>query len=702
MSVSVYLADLRHNFSGVLANDCMPLCVGYLKAVMDRDLPEARSRLFAYPERLQAAVEDEPPDVLMLSNYMWNEMLSFSLAKHAKRVHPETLVVMGGPNFPLGRDRRIDFVRRHPEIDVYILGEADFLATEVTKRFLAVGKSLKRFDDQDLPSCVRRRTDGELVISEMWDRQRNIEEIPSPWLTGILDEFFDGKLAPLFETNRGCPFTCTFCVQGTTWYSKVNYFPVERLAEEMDYIGARIHEQCHEVGTLRIADSNYGMFRRDTEISRAIGKSQKRYGWPTYIDATTGKNRADLIIQSLEEVNGAMAMYQAVQSFDDETLKTVKRSNIKKDAYEKIMVHIRGRGLRSISDMILGLPGETIKSHISGIHQLLDAGTHEMHNFQSMMLKGSEMETPDARKEHQFQTRFRVLPKNFGEYGGEKVFDVDEIVVGTKTMPFDDYLQGRKYHMALTIYWNHSWFEDVVLFVEQFGIKRSEWMDAVRAAMDRDKGVVGRLLAEFVTETKSELFLTYEACEAFYSQPENFDQLRRGEIGDNLMYKYRALASFYEWPDICRMAFEVSWRLLESRGVTTDVEDFEAFWHDFHRFVELGHAHGRTTPEILAPVRTDMHYHIQRWIDAGMPGDPGPYRLSQPCAFDFALSSDNHREMADALEVWSARQMGLSKMVTRIRPAAQDRECHAVDALAVASNLPVLPSSATEEEAHAA
>ena len=55
MSVSVYLADLRHNYSGVLANDCMPLGVAYMKAVMDRDLPEARSRLFAYPDRLWRA-----------------------------------------------------------------------------------------------------------------------------------------------------------------------------------------------------------------------------------------------------------------------------------------------------------------------------------------------------------------------------------------------------------------------------------------------------------------------------------------------------------------------------------------------------------------------------------------------------------------------------------------------------------------------
>jgi len=52
---AIYLADLRHNYTGVLANDCMPLGVAYLKAVMDRDLPEVHSRLFAYPHRLHDA-----------------------------------------------------------------------------------------------------------------------------------------------------------------------------------------------------------------------------------------------------------------------------------------------------------------------------------------------------------------------------------------------------------------------------------------------------------------------------------------------------------------------------------------------------------------------------------------------------------------------------------------------------------------------
>jgi radical SAM superfamily enzyme YgiQ (UPF0313 family) len=675
MGPRVYLADLRHNFSGLLANDCMPLGVSYIKAVIDRDLPEIQSRLFAYPDTLWAALQSEPPDILMLSNYMWNEWLSLHFATLAKRVNPDTLVVMGGPNFYLDEDRQLEYVRAHPELDVYALGEGDFLGREIVKHFLDAGKSIGKFGERDVPSCIYRRPDGELVRPQMWDRSKDLEEIPSPWLTGTLDEFFDGKLAPLLETNRGCPFACTFCVQGVRWYTKVHNFTVERIKDEIDYIGQRIRARCPSMGFLRIADSNYGMFERDIEISGHIGTAQNKYGWPTYIDATTGKNRPERVIRSLEKVNGAMVIYQAVQSLDDGTLKNIKRSNISTEAYEQVMIHVRGRGLRSLSDLILGLPGETLDSHMKGIDQLLDAGTDEMHLFQAMMLKGSELETAGARRKYGFDTRFRVLPKNYGIYAGEKVFDVDEITVATDTMTFDDYLAARRFALAFSIFWNNSWFHDAAKLAKSFGVRPSEWMHAMRDLMEQDDGAVGQLLDAFLTETRSELFRTREECVAFYSQPDNFERLTNGEIGDNLMYKYRAIASFFMWPEICGAALDTTRGLLEERGADRVITDFDQLWRDFHRYLEHKHTHGTTTEQMLAPTRETLHYDIEAWLSAGMPRDARPFRLPQARSFVFELSSDAATELAHLLQVWGTSLRGLTKGITRLRTTSLIRCC---------------------------
>src|SRR5262249_23348054 len=158
---------------------------------------------------------------------------------------------------------------------------------------------------------------------------------------------------------------------------------------------------------------------------------------------------------------------------DETTLKNIKRQNISKEAYAEVMVHVRGRGLRSLSDLILGLPGETLESHLTGVCQLIDAGTNEMHLFQAMTLKGSELETVESRTKYRFDGRFRVLPKNYGIYADEKVFDVDEIVVATDTLSFEDYLEARCFAFTFSIFFNNSWFEDAISLAGTFGIKPS-------------------------------------------------------------------------------------------------------------------------------------------------------------------------------------------------------------------------------------
>lgn len=676
----VYLADLRHNYAGVLTGDCMPLGIAYLKAVMDRDLPEVQSRVFAYPDRLWDTLRQGPPDVLMLSNYLWNEALSLCFARLAKRLRPDMLVVMGGPNIPQEPSRQIEQVAAHPEIDLYILGEGDFLATEVVRHFLDSGKSVKKMGEREIPSSIYRRPDGQLVCQSMWARRRELDQIPSPWLTGIQDEFFDGKLAPMIETNRGCPFTCTFCVQGDGWYTKVHYFPLERTKEEIEYVARRVKAFCPWMGMLRIADANYGMFERDIEISGWIGEMQKRYGYPTFIDATTGKNRPERIIESVEKVSGALVVYQAVQSLNEDVLRNIKRSNVSLDAYEKIMIHVRGRGLRSNSDLIVGLPGETLQSHVDAIHKLIDSGTNQMHNMQLVLLKGSELERLDVRRQFAFDPRFRLGPKNFGVYGGERAFDIEEVVVGTSTMSFDDYLQTRNYHLMSSVFWNDSWFEDAVVFAQKFGVKRSQWFDAMLPAMESGPEPVRRFLESFVTETTNELFPTREACVEFYSREENFKRLTEGEIGDNLMYRYRALASFHLWPEICKVAMDATRKLLVGRGAGTKIAGFKEFWPDSALYEQCKHAHGRTVEEVLSPTEVEMGHDIAGWLADGMPIEVAPYRLARRERFRFELTEEGARELSAAFTVWTPTLKGLTKMVTRIQMAWQIRRCIRLEA----------------------
>jgi hypothetical protein len=368
-----------------------------------------------------------------------------------------------------------------------------------------------------------------------------------------------------------------------------------------------------------------------------------------------------------------------VQSLDENVLRKIKRQTIKLEAYKALEVHMRGRGLKSISDLILGLPGESLSSHLTGLKTLLDSNIDQMHNFQAMMLKGSEMEKLESRETFKFSTRFRVLPRNFGTFDGRRVFDVEEIIVATDTLPFEDYLTCRKYHLVSSVFWNDDWFAPVVNFCNGHGIKNSEWWLAMLPALEYGDREVRKFLDSFVDETRGELFTSREECIDFYSRDENFEKLGRGEIGDNLMYRYRAIASFFIWPAICAAAMKASRTLLESRGAAAAIPDFDRFWNDFHAWVLLSHATGKTEQEILAPTEALLHYDFPAWIAAGMPGNPAGFRLAQPTQFTFELTDEGLTEMAKALAVWTTHIRGLSKLVTRIRVASQVRRCRPTD-----------------------
>ena len=98
----------------------------------------------------------------------------------AKQIKPEILTVMGGPNIPLEPDRRGRYLDQHSEVDVYALGEGDFLASAILETYLDAGMCAKRFGLKGLDSIVYRNPEGQVVVNPTKPRHREVEEIPSP------------------------------------------------------------------------------------------------------------------------------------------------------------------------------------------------------------------------------------------------------------------------------------------------------------------------------------------------------------------------------------------------------------------------------------------------------------------------------------------------------------------------------------------
>jgi radical SAM superfamily enzyme YgiQ (UPF0313 family) len=593
----VYLCDLTHT-SQQIALNCMPLGIGCISTYSRLQLGESVDfELFKYPDDIAARSLQAPAAVVGFSNYTWNFDISYTLAAKIKEKYPETVIVFGGPNYPNEEVEQFAFLASHPVIDFYVFKEGE-------QAFAALLRALidTRFDVEAVKGTVPRSCHfiyGErLVRGELIERLRSLAEIPSPYTEGALDKFFDGKLVPLLQTNRGCPFTCTFCVEGLTYYNKVAMVGPERVRAELKYIaehyaGARI---------LNIADSNFGMYKEDLEVAQAIAEVQRKHGWPEYIHVATGKNQKERVLKVASIINGALRLSGSVQSLDAGVLKNIKRNNIAPDRLMELAHQAADVGSNVYSEIILGLPGETKESHFRTIEMIVNAGFNYLRLYTLMMLPGTELADHGTRTAYDMQTRFRVLPRCFGSYpfGSETIHsvEIEEVCVATRDLSFEEYLECRLFHLTVEIFYNDRIFHEVVEFLKRHGVSVFSWLMAVHTRRSRFRDDLEAVYAGFYEETRREVWESCDELEAFAKRPETIRRYVSGELGSNLIFKYKALALFGSAESLHEAAYGAARDLLVEVAPHA-LERYGAYLQELQRFSECGKTDLMQTEQIL-------------------------------------------------------------------------------------------------------
>ena len=541
----IILADLGHN-EVTVNSDIYPLGVANLAAYVQayaqlRD--PLQIRIIREPQDLKVALDSDSIDVLGLSSYSWNHYLSLQFARYAKTKHPNVLTLMGGPNFPLKREVKEAFLREMPQIDIAVRGptyEGERAFLNVIRRYSEVKHSRPDLFRDPIPGSVWIDPEsGEYVEGAEVDRITDLDEIPSPYLAHWLDPFFDSGYFPMMQISRGCPFSCSFCNSAVKSNSRIFSHSLENVRADLLYIAERIAPEK----PLCFADDNFGMFSLDEEVADYIAHLQERFGWPRYIRTTTGKNRGDRIIRVLRKVHGSMPMTSAVQSMNPVVLKNIDRSNISLDTYAEIQREVQAQGLQSYGELILCLPGETKESFLAAVRDLLDAGVQRVSAHQLMLLHGAPLSDPENRERFQFKTRFRVVARNLGNYTGEPVVEVEEMVVETPTFSYQDYLDARVFHLLLTIFYYEGNFEEAFEFARSNGIKPFDVVVRMQKMLDGAPEPFRKLIEEFVKENQEELFPTKEACIDWARR--NYDALADGSLGGNLLSKYSMIGRFF-------------------------------------------------------------------------------------------------------------------------------------------------------------
>lgn len=442
----------------------------------------------------RAADRLESPDVLALSSYIWNHQWNKALAREVKRRWPNCTILVGGVQVPDASPRILE---ENPEFDFAIYGEgegafADFL------------KALDRWDTAEwgweqsfdsVGSLVWWRDKFKIIVNPR-RAEVPIEDIPSPYLEGLFDDLVQlpFKFQALQESNRGCPYQCSFCAWGVSSLSKVRQFPTDRIVAEYEWMAA------HKVEFLYNCDANYGLLKRDIDLTESLVKTKADRGYPKRFRAAFAKNSNDVVFQiskTLSDADMLKATTLALQSMKEETLGLIKRKNIRYERLAELSARYEAEGIATYAEIIVGLPGETLQSFIEGLDTLLDAGQHDSVTiYLCMILDNTEMAHPEYRRAHGIES----VPMRALLYHGtpepDVVEEVQETVVATAAMPSADLERAVLYGWLLQALHSFGLTQVIARRLRERGTRYSAlYLALLDRALERPETLLGREVA---------------------------------------------------------------------------------------------------------------------------------------------------------------------------------------------------------------
>ena len=373
-------------------------------------------------------------DIIAFSTYVWNHNYNYELARLVKELNPGILTVFGGPE-PAITDA--DLFRKNPFMDIVITFEG-----EITFKELLLSYKSRKFDH--IPGLLLNK-DGEAVDTGSAKRIDSLMEIPSPYLAGVFDQLiidnpgitWQGTL----ETSRGCPFACTFCDWGSLTYNKVKKFELERVYEELEWMAKRNFD------FISLTDANFGMFaERDSLIADKIIECQEKYGSPRTFSVAWAKNQKKEVVDIVKKLLDARGFNQgltlSVQSLDLDVLENIRRKNMEMSKLEEVFELCEQRNIPTYTELILGLPGETLSTWKENFWKLFRMGNHTgLTVFQAQLLENAEM---NLLQKKLFKISSQPVTDYFsGSYSNEHVEESIDIITGTKDMPFDQMLDAQ-------------------------------------------------------------------------------------------------------------------------------------------------------------------------------------------------------------------------------------------------------------------
>jgi hypothetical protein len=388
-------------FNDVIANNViLPLAIGVLwQSAMSNlknqaawDLKEIFYKKVDIDTEAQKLAQC---NLVIFSFYIWNSDYQFELIKRTKQINPDCYVVVGGP--VIHKNFENFWETYQGQVDLAILGEGE----------VSCEKILSQWPDID-PTKIPGAWTPEYCAGDA-PRIQNFQEYVSPYLTGFYDQIVEQErklghnIQAVLQTNRGCPYHCTFCEEGKDYKNKMFFHPTEKILDEITWCGQ------HYVEFLTLADDNWGIAHRDIDLMKHICKTKLKYGYPQILDVTFAKNAEDrvlemAIIDKQHNTNLIRGITVAMQSNNQQTLNVIKRFNLTPAKQLDFLRKMKDLDVPIYAEMIWPLPYETYETFCQGIDKNIESGFDNWIGIYPLALQSSADLYHDYKNDYEWST----------------------------------------------------------------------------------------------------------------------------------------------------------------------------------------------------------------------------------------------------------------------------------------------------------
>ncbi|AKL94565.1 putative cobalamin (vitamin B12)-dependent methylthiotransferase [Clostridium aceticum] len=307
------------------------------------------------------------PEIVCFSCYIWNIEMIHQISKLLKKVMPQVMIVLGGPEVSF---ETVKVMEENDAIDIVVIGEGE-------KTFRQLMAAMQRDEDYSEILSIAFRAKGKVFMNEISSSAIPMEEVPF----GYNEEILDSDKIVYYESSRGCPFHCQYCLSSS--FTGVRFRPIEMVKEELKFFIDQEVKQVKFVDRTFNTKKSYAMEIMQYIVEHNRGKTNFHF------EVTADLMEEDML-EFLQKVPVGLFQFEiGVQSTNGDTLEAIQRKMNFSRLKEVVKRVASGRNIHQHLDLIVGLPKEDYFSFRKSFDDVFSLRPEKLQVGFLKLLKGS-------------------------------------------------------------------------------------------------------------------------------------------------------------------------------------------------------------------------------------------------------------------------------------------------------------------------